>query len=468
MDDAFGPGSYLMGVFDNTTALDQATKERIKHRVWARVRSVRDNPFPESDADAFIVIGTLFGGLLTAVGLSVLWSGGQGALARVGAAAFSLLIWLAALLVISEGGLGRFERFGPALYLGVAAISVLGIQSAPLARAHIPAWTIAGLRAGLVGFIVFDIGLLVVWLGQPIFSWLGDRKKWSEQPETGIIVGLLYLLGNLKRLEYIYRNRDELILGTIARNKRVNELMQQLSLDGTRQVNTSASTDVKKQRNGTFLETFHLESQQDDGSWVTVLHEERVMTVPDMSQEDPQWKTARRDFVNRVEDVARYIERGLSARLNVGNARLDAWLKKQLHGRAQTVRSWGQLVAFPSKGSYQDLLVQVGTTLEHVAEEQWEAIPIHNDTDSEPESLSRRILRLARPAAVGIIPLLVVLAAPKVGIVIPPALRDSLLTFAVPWLLLQIIELIVPNAGEYMSRSKSLRELLPSRRADKE
>ena len=36
------------------------------------------------------------------------------------------------------------------------------------------------------------------------------------------------------------------------------------------------------------------------------------------------------------------------------------------------------------------------------------------------------------------------------------------ITFAIPWILLQMIELIVPNAGETLSRSKSIRELLPS------
>ena len=467
MDDAlFGRGQYLMDVFDNTAALDQATKERIRHRLWARVSSVRYNPFSGSDADAFIAIGALLGGLLTAVALGVLWSGGHGALARVGAAGIAILIWAGTLFVLSEQGLGKVLPPHPAFYLGIAAIAVLGIRSVALARSFIPAWTIAGLRAGLVGAIVVVSGLLVVWLAQPIFTWMDSRKRWSEHPEAAIVRGLLHLLADLKSLDDLRQNRDELILGTIARLKRRDELMQQLSEDGARKVQTSESTNVEDLRNGTFLETFNLDSQRDDGSWETVLHEERVLTVPDTFQEDPQWQTIRKNFVNRVEDVARYIDRGLPARLNVGDARLDAWLKLELHGRAQTVRSWGQLVAFPSQSSYQDLLVQVGTVLAHAAEDQWAAIPSYSA--SETERWGRRILRLARHTVVGIIPLLVVVAAQKVGIAIPPAVRDSLLTFAIPWILLQIIELIVPNAGEYLSRSKSIRELLPSRRSDKE
>jgi hypothetical protein len=465
-DGLFGTGQYLMDVFDNTTALDQATKDRIRHRLWARVSSMKYKPISGSDADAFVAIGALLGGLLGAVALSVLWSGGHGVLARAGAAGIAILIWVGTLFVLSEQGLGKVVPFNPALYIGIAAIAVLGIRSVPLAHSFIAAWTIAGLRAGFVGAIITVSGLLVMWLGEPIFTWMGDRKRWSQQPEASIVTGLLHLLANLKSLDDLRLSGDELIQGTIARNKRRDELMKQLSESGTRKVHTSESTDVKKRRDGTFLETFNLESQRDDGSWETVLHEERVLSVPDIFHEDPQWLTVRKNFAIQVEDVARYIERGLPAQLKVGSARLDEWLKQELHGRAQTVRSWAQLVALPSKSGYQDLLVQVGTALEHAAEEQWAAIP--SNSYAEPERWGRRILRLARHAAVGIIPLLVVVATPKIGIVIPPALRDSLFTFAIPWILLQLIELIVPNAGDYLSRSKTIRELLPSRRSDKE
>lgn len=465
MGDAFGLEQDLMDVFDNSPALDQATKERIRPRIWARVSSARGKPFGAT-ADFYIAIGAFLGGLLTAMTLGVLWSSGHVVIARAGAAAIALLIWLGTMFVHSHGGLGRVVRFPPALYLGIAAIAVLGIRSAPLAQPFLPAWTIAGLRAGLVGAIVVVGGLLVRWLEEPIFRWIEDRKRWSRHPETGIVTGLLHLLANLKSLDDVRRNSDDLILETIARKKRRDDLMRQLSENGTREDHIRESTDVEKQKNGAFLETFNLDSQRDDGSWEAVLHEELVLTVPDIFQEDPQWRTIRKNFVNQVEDVARYIERGLPVRLSVGVARLDAWLKQELHGRAQTVRSWTQLVAFPSTSSYQDLTVQVGTTLEHAAEEQWAAIPSLNY--SESEKWGRRVLRLSRHAAVGIVPLLVVVAAPKIGIVIPRAIRDALLTFAIPWILLQIIELIAPNAGDYLSRSKGFRELLPFRRPDKE
>jgi len=76
--------------------------------------------------------------------------------------------------------------------------------------------------------------------------------------------------------------------------------------------------------------------------------------------------------------------------------------------------------------------------------------------------LRQRLLGFCRKAVVGVIPLAIVVAAPALRVTIPLAIRDSLLTFAVPWTLLQLIELINPDASDYLSRSKSIRELLPA------
>jgi hypothetical protein len=463
---------HLMHVFDNTTALDQAVKERIRHRIWARVISATE-PSSSSNAEAYISLSVLLGGLSTGIVLGVLWSGGYGWRARVGAAVIAILSSIGLLLAsswiltsINERFNRAFnERFTRASQLGVVAVAVLTFRSVPLVHSLIPAWTIGGLRAGLVGLIVVEIGLLILWLARPIFTWMEDPRRWTKQPEANIVINLLVLLADLKALDDLRQKRDQVILATMASRNRRGQSIQQVTDDGARKVHTSELTDFEDLRTGSPLETLKLDSQRNEGWRETVLHKESSM-LPDMFQDDPEWQLRKRGCVTYVEIIARHIERGLPSRLKVGDARLDAWLKQELHARAQTVRNWAQLVAFPSQSSYDDLLIQVGTTLEHAAEDQWAAIPSYKS--SEPEKWGSLILRFSRHAGVGIVPLLAVFCASKLGFPLPPAVRDSLLTFAIPWILLQIIELLVPNASDYLSRSKSLRELLPLRRSDKE
>ena len=76
-----------------------------------------------------------------------------------------------------------------------------------------------------------------------------------------------------------------------------------------------------------------------------------------------------------VEEVARHIEGGLPAKLSVGEQGIDAWVRQELVGRAETVRGWGRRMALPSKSSDAGLYAQVGAILELAAEEQWIAIP---------------------------------------------------------------------------------------------
>jgi len=176
--------------------------------------------------------------------------------------------------------------------------------------------------------------------------------------------------------------------------------------------------------------------------------------------EDPQWGIIRKELAHQVEDVALHIELSLPEKLSVGDKRLDLWLKQELQARAQTIRNWTQRVVLPSDASYENLLFEVGSTTVHAAEDQWSAIAKSEIVNEI--GLRQRLLGFCRKAVVGVIPLAIVVAAPALRVTIPLAIRDSLLTFAVPWTLLQLIELINPDASDYLSRSKSIRELLPA------
>lgn len=117
-------------------------------------------------------------------------------------------------------------------------------------------------------------------------------------------------------------------------------------------------------------------------------------------------------------------------------------------------------MVLPNDTSYENLLTEVGSATAHAAENQWSAIAkseIVNEIGRR-----QRFLSFCRKAVVGVIPLTIVVAAPALGITIPLAIGDSLLTFAVPWTLLQLIELVVPDASDYLSRSKGIREVLPA------
>jgi hypothetical protein len=353
--------------------------------------------------------------------------------------------------------LGRFVKYGPALQLILAALAVLGIRSLHTVGNHLPAWTVAGLRAGFVGALII-MTVMSTWIASPFFDWMEDRTRWSKNPEGRIVIGLLRLLSDLSELENIRRRHDELTQATLATQKRRDEKLQQLTEKAGAE--WRETTEVTELPNGTFLETYKLAILQNDGSWKTLLQDERVSHTADPCQEDPQWRTFRQKLVNQVEDIARYVERGLPAKLGVGDRALDGWLRLELRARAQTIRNWARSVVFQDRVSYEEVIAQVATTLEHAAEERWAAItkskaPVEN-------GFLQRLLRFTRNVSVGVIPLVILAVAPTLSIQIPLPLRDSLLTFAVPWTLLQVLELAIPHASDYLSRSKDVRELLPS------
>jgi len=347
------------------------------------------------------------------------------------------------------------------------------------------------MRAGFVGIIVFASGFMLVRILTPFFRSIANRRHSSRHPEAAIVGGLLQLIAHLERLETLRQEREQLIHETLTRQKRRDDALRKLVEDEAQgkepkevkikkfAVNTyltdaytfavqqgdgswktvgRESTVVRRQDDDTFKESYNFGVQPKEGEWQVVMHEQRILPAFDLFREGDQWKGIRQQLARLVEELAWHIERGLPAKLSVGEQKLDTWLRQELRGRAETVRGWGRRVALPSKSSCEDLLAEVGVTVEHAAEEHWEAIPKSEWTRGE--GLRHRVIRFARNVVVGVIPLLVVLVAPVLGFSIPLSVRDPLLTFAVPWILLQVLEFIVPNASGYLSRSKDIRELL--------
>jgi len=222
---------------------------------------------------------------------------------------------------------------------------------------------VAGLFSGLVGTIIVMGGFILIRFASPLFDRLDDIKRWSDHPETRIVRGLLHLLAGLEDLECLRKERDEAMLRVLAREKQRLELRQKF-------MDTSESKKFEQLPDGTFRETYELLAKRDDGSWETVLREEG-----ESPGESPALKKKRQDIVLQAEQLARYIEYGLPAKLTVGNKKIDVWLRQELRGRAQTVRAWAQQVALPSEPSYQGLVSQVGRTIERAVEEQWADIP---------------------------------------------------------------------------------------------
>jgi len=79
----------LMNAFDSAAALDQVTKERIRHRIWARLseRQVQPRSF---DAEMYVEMGGILVGLLSAPALGILWSVGYSAVSRLGSLALAI------------------------------------------------------------------------------------------------------------------------------------------------------------------------------------------------------------------------------------------------------------------------------------------------------------------------------------------------------------------------------------------
>jgi hypothetical protein len=217
------------------------------------------------------------------------------------------------------------------------------------------------------------------------------------------------------------------------------------------------STTIRR-KGDTFVETYRFECKPNDGEWKIVEQEERALPGTDLFVEGEQWNKVRKEFVGLAMRVAQFIEMGLFAKLSVGEASLDTWLSKELQQRSETIRGWTKSVVLPSQASFEELFGQIGAAVEFAAEERWMALP---KSELAPRTgFRQRILQLVRNTIVGLVPLGVAIVPPFFGYAVPPSVRDPLLTFAIPWILLQFLELLVPNANDYFSRSKDIRALL--------
>jgi hypothetical protein len=449
---------HLMSVFDLTIAVDKATKERIRHKVWARVEENDHQPFSDLGIGDLISIGGLACGLLFSLGLAVFWSAGHAGLARLGSVAIAIIVFVCVALVMAQLGLATDVILSAsAVYLAGSAIVVLAIRSLPLISTKWPLWISTGLRSGLVAWIIATCILVLGKIYELVFDWINPRSGLSQYPEAFIIKSLLKIISFLEELEDMRDARDRLIDETFARYKRGKILREQA---GRTSAEIRESANVVQLKDGTFSEKYTLEVVREDGSTETLLTEEQTSATEAPFTENPRWAPIRKNLAHHVEQVALHIEHRLPEKLSVGEKRLDPWLKRELQARAQTIRNWAQRVALPNETSYEKLLTEVGTATVHAAEDHWSAIPKSEVVDDI--GLRERLFSFCRKTVVGVIPLTIIVAAPAFKIAIPLAIRDSLLTFAVPWTLLQLIELVVPDASDYLSRSKGIREVLPA------
>ena len=451
---------YLMQVFDLTIAIDDAGKEKIRHRVQARIREVEDITFGDARIQILFVLGGLACGLFFSIGLAFFRSTGLVALNRIGAAAIALLAIACVRVLITDKVLGRFIASVPALYLISSAIVVMALRTLSLISTKIPVWTNIGLRSGLTAAI---ISLCIIMLGviyEPISMRMSPHGRSSKQPEAFIIKQLLQIVSYLEELDYLRESKDQLILEKLAKQKRREDDCEQARRECPEGQSICELIERTELNDGTFTETYTLQIVHSDGSTEASRIEQETRATRNPFMDEPEWANICKKLAFCIEDVAVNMERSLPEKMGVGDEQLDQWTKRELQARAQTVRNWTQRIVLPTQTDYQSLLAEVGFVISHAAIDHWSAL--EKSEVANHMRFGHRILRFCRKVIVGAIPLMIIAAAPRFGIIIPLPIRDSLLTFAVPWTLLQIVELIVPDASESLSRSKGIRELLPA------
>jgi len=450
----------LVKVFDDTSALDQTTKDRIRHRVITRIAFMKQKPMPIGWGMDIVSLGGLVLGFAMSLILTVYWIRTQPRVNIVGAGLiaffiFAAALWISALNFDIDSTLFRYGS-----YLTLAALTILALRTLPVVSWAIPMWIIAGLRAGLIGYLIAFVSQFVAEWMDPIFTRKLVAKQRRIDPDVWIVVGLLELLSYVEGLDKIRTNREDWIVRTMTltqEQQKWRAILQKKKVEG---FETREMFDEKEQDDDTVLHTVNFEFKNGAGSWESLHRIEQVLPDPARFSEF-FWKWGRNDFLAEAENVAQYLEQGLTFKLAVRDVRINAWLNQELHKRAQAIRNWKKELALPSQQSYQQLLVQIGNALELAVDERWAALPSHDE--EERESFVHRTLQIARRAAVGVVPLILIFVASKVGI-LTVAVRDAVLTFAIPWLLLQLLELLVPNAGDHLARSKTLRDLWSSRR----
>jgi hypothetical protein len=167
------------------------------------------------------------------------------------------------------------------------------------------------------------------------------------------------------------------------------------------------------------------------------------------------WQFSRQLLIYRINDAASYFARGLPVCLHVRAREADTWAENELKCRARAMKVWARPVALCCPERFAKLPGEVAAAIEHSAIGNWSALPTTELSDGP--SRVQLLVNLLRKAATGILPLLVLAIAPYIDLSISAPVRDSLLTFAVPWLLLLLIEQISPGSRDDLSNVETLR-----------
>ena len=448
------PYRRLMRTFDDTESLAPSTKERLRPRVWACLNDVSELEFKEASLpEEYIIPAGILAAFSVAPILAFIWSGGESAL-PFGAIGIALLINFVALFATTTVPSHFTSGYQKAFFPSIAALAILLLGSLPLVAPHTAPWLSVGMRSGLIGAIVIALtsGLFLATNLFEGFSRWQDERRSFRKPEAYTVVRLLEVIDALEQLDLLEKHRDQNISQTMAIISRRNEQHESLK---TANVSAFDIANTTRKPDGTEHRTYELTAyRKDTGKWETVFSEGQTV-VPI----EPKLQEIRQGAMRSIEGARRVLEHGLFERLRVGSAQIDEWMRSELGGRAQTVKGWGRQIALSPRSDRSQLLAQVAAIVEFAADQDWASIP--KTETSQFTGIWLRLLKFGRRAIVGILPLGFVLAAPPLGLAIPLPIRDSLLTFALPWLLLQLIELVSPDAGDYLERSKGIRDMLP-------
>ena len=405
----------IMASFDALEALSEAKKEELRPTIWTLFEEMKSLLFSDNavGADILIPIGGFLSALLVAVGFTIFWLYGEHwSSMAYGTLLAVFLVFLVPGLVSDSFG-GRSNGAYLAVALALAALMVLAFRTLPQFAAMMNIWLYAGLRAGLLGGLVALATLTVMYFTERLIE--GFSRKWSHEPQPKIVAHLIDALHQLEMLNRFDEGQGPRSLRTMAKAR--------------------AQHDSGIARGG----------DESDG--------EELIT----SRED--WLFTRRLFIHRLNDAASYVGRGLPIYLSVGASNADSWMQSELKCRSGTIKAWARPVALCCPERFVDLPRELGVAIEHSANGNWSAL----SKAELPESPSKLQLltNVFRKALIGVLPLLALVLAPYINLNISDAVRDALLTFAIPWLLLQILEFIAPDSSDHLSRAKGIREWMP-------
>jgi len=426
----------LMAKFDALETLPETVKEDLRTRVWERLDELARSAFEAHivpwwyfNLDEYIVIVGLSSSFLLSIGLAFYWSLGQSWVPI--ALAIGVAAGLAALILgLITKALDWFfsEAVSAGFLFVLVALMVLAIRLLPQTESILKHWLFTGLRAGLWGALAIPVVAMLVTFALPLVERI-VKKRWRH-PQANLVANLIELLFHLESLKSIEKQREQQILKIIAEASKVEELVRRHT------AKTQPPADI-----------FFPDTSEYDREASAV------------EQIDQKWLELRKLIRLNIDESAKYVERGLTTLLRLGESDADEWIKTELQCRALAMRAWVRQIALPSHENRTQMLGEVASAIEHAAKEDWCAL---RRSDIPPEAGPwHRMWKFVRKALVGALPLSLVIIAPRLGVEIPDALNGALLTFAIPWLGLQLLELAVPDASDHLSRAKGLREFLP-------